>query len=103
MIINIPLQIDEQRLEDVVARDYEGKVLSAIIDEAKKAIATKSSKYYGDKYTDGMLAIAQEQVGYLVREHQDEIIAKASKELADRLRRSKKGKEILDGLEEKDA
>ena len=49
MIINIPLQVDEERMEEVIARDYQSKVIDKIVDYIKEALVSQSNSYYGNK------------------------------------------------------
>jgi len=101
MIINIPLQIDEQKMEEVVARDYEGKILNEITKYIKSTLVKKAQNYYGDyndKMLDGMQYLIEARIEKYLADYKDEIIEHASKILAERLARSKKGKEILENL-----
>lgn len=105
MIINIPLQVDEQQMEEVIKRDYEGKVIDRIVDYIKTTLAGKSNMYYGgpkDRMYDGMTVLIEAQIKSFLNDHTEEIIDVASKILADKLARSKKGKAIIDGLGEQD-
>ena len=43
MIINIPLQIDEEKMEEVVKKDYESKVMGEIVKYIKKALVSEST------------------------------------------------------------
>lgn len=105
MIINIPLQIDEQKMEEVIARDYEGKVLEKITEYVKKTLMDNSTEsYYTDtdrKISSGMANLIEGRIDVFLADHKDEIIEDAAKALAEKLARSKKGKAILDGLEVK--
>lgn len=96
MIINIPLQIDEERMEEVLQKDYEGKVLDEITKYIKATLSKQSSNYYGDKVIDGMQALIENRIDIFLDEHKEEIIETAAKELANKLARSKKGKELLE-------
>lgn len=100
MIINIPLQIDEHKMEEVLQRDYEGKILSEIMNQVKKTLYDNASRYYGDRVSDGMCVLIEKQIKSFLNEHKDEVIDNASKILAEKLARSKKGKEILGGLDD---
>lgn len=105
MIINIPLQVDEQQMEEVIKRDYEGKVLDRVLSYIKASLANKSRRYYGstdDKVKDGMEVLIEGQIKDFLHDHSEEIIESASKILADKLAKSKKGKAILEGLGEQD-
>ena len=108
MIINIPLQVNEQQMEEVIKRDYEGKILDRIMEHIKTCIMTNSrysySAYRGkeEKIEDGMKVLIESQIQHFLDEHRQEIIDEASKILADKLARSKKGKAIFEGLGEQE-
>ena len=102
MIVNIPLQIDEKTLEQMVERDYKGKVLEEVIKIVKTTLAQHAKKYYGDRVDDGMRVMIEMQIDKYLQEYRDEIIDKAAEILAAKLARSKKGQEILERLGEQD-
>lgn len=97
MIINIPLQIDEKNMEDVLQRDYEGKVMDEIRKQITNTLSSHSDRYYGDRVSDGMRVLIEDCISDFLKEHRDEIVKDAAKILADKIARSKKGKEILLG------
>ena len=99
MIINIPLQVDEKRMEELVERDYQGKVLEAVLDQVKKTLANSAENIYGDRVADGMRVLVEKQIRDYLKEHSEEIVTAAANNLAERLARSKKGREILEDLE----
>lgn len=96
MIINIPLQVNEQRMEEVLQRDYEGKVLNMINEYIQKTLANNAEKYYGDKVSDGMRVLVEAQIDKFLKAHRDEIIENAAVVMAEKLARSKRGKELLE-------
>lgn len=98
MIINVPIQIDEAKMEEVLQKDYEGKVLDEIVKYIKAALTKASSNPYGDRVTDGMRALIEDRIDAFLKEHREEVIENASKILADKLAKSKKGKAILEGV-----
>ena len=100
MIINIPLQINEESMEEVIKRDYEEKVLKKITEYIKTALVRKSGSAYGDKAFDGMIVIIESKVGDLLKENKEAIIKVAANLLAERLAKTKKAKEILNNLED---
>ena len=100
MIINIPLQIDEEKMEEVVKKDYEGKVMGEIVKYIKTALTKHSTSYYGDREMNGMTELIKERIDIYLEKHNDEIISAAGNALAEKLARSKRGKAILDGIEE---
>lgn len=109
MIINIPLQVDEQQMEEVIKRDYESKVLDKIVDYIKTCLMSHSGSIYSsykskdEKLNDGMSVLIEGQIKDFLNDHSEEIIESASKILADKLAKSKKGKAIFEGLGEKNA
>jgi uncharacterized membrane protein YheB (UPF0754 family) len=100
MIINIPLQIDEEKMEEVVKKDYESKVMGEIVKYIKTALTKHSTSYYGDREMNGMTELIKEKIDIYLEKHNDEIIKAAGNALAEKLARTKRGKAILDGIEE---
>ena len=99
MIVNIPLQIDEAKMEEVVERDYMGKVMQKITDHVLSCLSKHSKNYYGsDKAYDGMTEMINIRIDAHLDKYRDEIIDVAAKYLADKLARSKRGKEILEDV-----
>lgn len=98
MIINIPLQIDEQQMNEVLQKDYEGKVVNEIVKYIRKTLASSSRSHYGNQETEGMKALIQIQIDTFLENHRDEIIKCASVQMAEKLARSKRGKEILEEI-----
>lgn len=100
MIINIPLQIDEEKMEEVVKKDYESKVMGEIVKYIKTALTKHSTSYYGDREMNGMTELIKEKIDIYLEKHNDEIISAAGNALAEKLARTKRGKAILDGVGE---
>lgn len=100
MIINIPLQIDEEKMEEVVKKDYESKVINEIVKYIEKSLEHEASSYYGDRKVSGMTELIKGRIDIYLEKHNDEVIKAAGNALAEKLARSKRGKAILDGIEE---
>ena len=100
MIINIPLQIDEEKMEEVVKKDYESKVMGEIVKYIKTALTKHSTSYYGDREMNGMTELIKEKIDIYLEKHNDEIISAAGNALAEKLARTKRGKAILDEVGE---
>ena len=98
MIINIPILVDEAKMEEAIQKDYEGKVLDEIVKYIKTTLSRNSSNPYGDKVTNGMQGLIEDRIDEFLKAHKDEVIEHASKILAEKLARSKKGKAILEEL-----
>ena len=95
MIINIPINIDKTAFEGQMSKDIENKVVTFLCDEIKNTLKRKA---YGTEL-DGLKEFVLDVVEKKIDSFRDEIIETASKELANKLARSKKGKEILGNLE----
>lgn len=100
MIINIPLQIDEEKMEEVVKKDYESKIIDEIVKYIRQALVNASPSYYGDRAASGMTELIKNRIDIYLEQHNDEIIKAAGNALAEKLARTKRGKAILDGVGE---
>lgn len=99
MVINIPVQVDEERLEDLIAKDYQQKVHKEIVDRVLKVISQYSpycNNY--EKVESGLKVMVYDQIDEVLDRYKDEIIDAAASKLADRLARTKKAREILEEL-----
>lgn len=92
MIINIPLNIDDELWASALARDYESKVTERLTAEVRKAICDH------DVYKDqrrGMDSWVGDKIDEILKEYKDDIIDAAAEKLAERLARTKRAKEVL--------
>lgn len=92
MIINIPLNIPDEMLENTIAKDYETKITERLTAEVRKAMCDH------DTYRDqrrGLDTWVGSRIDDILKEYKDEIIESAAEKLAERLARSKKGKALL--------
>lgn len=95
MIINIPIQINEEEMTKVIEKDYQEKVIDEIVKYIKTALASQSQNYYGDKVNDGMISVIKQRIDIYLEQYKDQIIEIAGKHLADKLAKTKAGKELL--------
>ncbi len=101
MIINIPLNIPEELLENTIAKDYESKITENLTNEVRKIIANHDDSYYyntGKDFHRGLERFVASRTDILLNEYKDEIIDAAAKYLGNRLLKTKRGKEILENL-----
>ena len=100
MIINIPLQINEEEMSNILKKDYEAKVIDEIVKYITTAIEQRGNRYngYRTRFDDGMMSIIYEQVDKFLEEHRDDIIKMTADILADKLRRTKRVKDAVDGV-----
>lgn len=107
MILNIPLNIDDAALEGKLAQEYEAKVLMSVNSRIDEVLREHGNSYYYRDRTpreglDCMIhSIIDDRVRGFMEENREAIIEKTAENLGNRLARSKKGKAILDELEEK--
>lgn len=93
MIINIPLNINDELWASVIARDYESKITERLTDEVRKAICDH------DMYRDqrrGLQTWVGNRIDVILKEYKDEIIDAAVDKLAERLSKTKKAKELIE-------
>ena len=104
-IFNVAISMDDDRIKETVANKAEKEIIANLTREVGRVIFEKSNPYYGNHsnnekgYDPNCLSNwAKMQFENFLKEHKDEIIAGAAKELADRLARTKAGKAIFENL-----
>lgn len=100
MTINIPLNIPDELWANALAKDYEAKVVDKLTDEVRKIIQEHDSYSYYRRDKDvkrGLQDWVGNKIDNILKEYKDEIIEAAADKLAERLARTKKAKELLDG------
>ena len=95
MIINIPINIDEEHFNKLIVEDYERKIEDRIYNDIKKALCGLSYGYRITDPRDGILNIAEKCIDKVILDYKDEIIGQAAEKLAQRLSRTKAAKELL--------
>ena len=103
-IFTIAINMDDETIKRQVAEKAEKEIMANLQREVGQVIFEKTSYYaYGRNnkgYNDNQLSSwAKMQFENFLKEHKDEIISGAAKELADRLARTKAGKAILENLQ----
>lgn len=107
-IFNVAISMDDDRIKETVANKAEKEIMANLTREVGRVIFEKTSYggYYnssGNKigYNENRLSDwSKMQFENFLKEHKDEIIAGAAKELADRLARTKAAKAIFETLKE---
>lgn len=92
MIINIPLNIPDEMLENTIAKDYENKISERLTAEVRKAMCDYDA--YGDRRR-GLDTWVGNKIDDILKEYKDEIIEAAADKLAERLARTKAAKELI--------
>jgi len=107
MIINIPLQLDEAIIEKQISKDYEKKVTDVIATRIEEILAENYRGYWAEsqksRAKNGLSLLVRASIDEFLNSNRDVIIEAASKELAEKLWRTKKAKEIvarMDGEED---
>lgn len=97
MVINIPLSIPDELLENTIAKDYEAKITENLSNEVRKILKDHDMRYYNsaknEKY--GLESWVSCKIDNVIERYKDEIIEAAADKLAERLARTKKGKALL--------
>lgn len=104
-IVQFAISMDDETIKQKVAEKAEKEIMSNLQREVGRVIFERTSYYdYGRNnkgYDENHLSNwAKMQFEDFLKNHKDEIIAGAAKELADRLVRTKAGKAILENLKE---
>ena len=96
MIINIPIQIDEDFINNVVAIDYKAKVEANITDMVLKRLKDACGIWERNATAkDGIRALVDNQIERVILEDfKDEIIERAAEKLEARVARTKAAKEL---------
>ena len=98
MVINIPLVVDEKKMEEVLERDYSGKIIDRIEEYIQTTLRNNAERYYGDKVDDGMRVLIEQRIDKYLEANKKVILERAAVLLAEKLARSKRGKQILEEL-----
>ena len=103
MVINIPLNIPEELLENTIAKDYEMKITENLTAEVRKIITSYDDSYYyrdGKQFNKGLERFVSMKIDWYLDNYKDEIVAAAADRLAERLIRTKKARELLEAKDD---
>lgn len=107
MIINIPLQIDDATIQGQISKDYEKKVKDIIAVRIEEMLADECrGGYWGESKTSkakkGLAMLVTANIEEFLNSNRDVIVEAAAKELSERLFRTKKVKEAVANLIERE-
>ena len=106
MIINIPLQLDEATIEGQISKDYEKKVKDIIAKRIDEVLAEKYRGYWNEsqasKAKNGLALLVEANIEEFLNSNRDVIVEAASKELSEKLYRTKRVKEAVANVLEKE-
>lgn len=104
MVINIPIQVNEEAMTEVIKKDYEEKVIDEIAKYIKTALVEESRRRAGYSYHErgvsGLLLLVSEQIEKFLEDNRDVIIEETGKMLVEKLYRTKKFREMVDSAVE---
>jgi len=105
MIINIPLQLDEAIIEKQISKDYEKKITDIIATRIEEILAENYRGYWNEsqksKAKSGLSLLVRASIDEFLNSNRDVIIEAASKELAEKLWRTKRVKEAVENVIER--
>ena len=101
MIVNIPIQVDEEAIEEKTLKEYKSEVNKLLVERIERVLLQETDGWrWGNKQTaqDGMRTLVNRTVERYVDEymekHTGEILDKAVDKLEQRLRNRKRIKEV---------
>lgn len=100
-IIQMAISIEDEKIVKRVEETAENQIIRALTNRVEDVISEKRGWYRNEErdYTP-LKEMVSEQITKILDDNKDFILAEASKILADKLARSKAGKEILQELKE---
>ena len=100
-IIQMAISVEDEKIVKKVEETAESQIIKTLSEKVEDVISERKG-WYGSKERDyaPLKNMVSEQVEKILNENKDLILSEASKILADKLARSKAGKEILQGLKE---
>ncbi len=90
MIINIPLHIDDELMEEKLANEARIQVVKDLTNRVDDILT--QTNYYAK---DGLTAMIYKVIDKCIAENKDQIIELAAEKLAERLARTKAAKETI--------
>ena len=107
MIINIPLQIDDATIQGQISKDYEKKIKDIIAVRIEEMLADEyRGGYWGEsksnKAKGGLAMLVTANIEEFLDSNRDMIVEAAAKELVEKLYRTKRVKEAVANMLEKE-
>lgn len=100
-LIQMAISVEDEKIVKRVEETAEKQIIEMLTDRVENVISEKHG-WYGKTERDytPLKNMVSEQITKILDENKDLIIAESSKILADKLARSKAGKEVLQGIKE---
>ena len=102
-IVNIAIDINTDKIKESVEEHAEEKVIESIYQDIKKVMFQKRG-FYGNDYSDDepLRNMVYEEIDKIIDQYKDTIIETAAVHLANKLLKTKKAKEMLEGVIDKE-
>ena len=103
-IVNVAFDFDDDKVRKTLEESAEKKVIDNLLTDIKKAICSKSDRYYyygynekvsDENFESGLKAIVYDEIDKVLLDNKDTIIELTADKLADKLSRTKAAKELL--------
>ncbi len=96
MIVNLPISIDAEAIEDRINKELEKKV-DLYIKELVITALKERDPYHGMKTSrGGILDVTRDRIDDLINENKEEIVNEVARKIVDRMRYWKKIKEAIE-------
>lgn len=98
MIINIPLQIDDEMMNNAVLMDYQRKIEQNLTKMVENRLLQASGPWCKSK-EEGIKAIVDGIIADVIDKYKGEIIERAATKLAERLVKAKAAQKLKESIE----
>ena len=97
-IVQIAFDFDDERVRQTIENTVKKEVIDGIQADITKALLRNFGSWNCSKES-ALVDLMRERTDNILKENKDVILEAAAKNLSERLAKSKKGKELLEGLE----
>lgn len=97
-IVQIAFDFDDERVRQTIENTVKKEVIDGIQADITKTLLRNFGSWNNNK-EGALVDLVRNEVGAFLGENKDVIVEAAAKNLAERLVKSKKGKELLDKIE----
>lgn len=97
-IVQIAFDFDDERVRQTIENTVKKEVIDGIQADITKTLLRNFGSWNCSKES-ALVDLMRERTDNLLKENKDVILEAAAKNLSERLAKSKKGKELLEGLE----
>lgn len=99
-IIQMAISVEDEKIIKMVEETAENQIIQTLTDRVENVISEKRGWSRDNRDYTPLKNMVSEQVAKILEENKDFVLAEASKILADKLARSKAGKEALQSLKD---